>query len=101
MKTYLDHIKKDEASYKAEVIAPEARRRVSAELILKKLRELKNIEASHDEIQMEINGIIAKYQNPEVIARLRAKLVPGDGYYEDIRVRLAYRKVVDGFFTIK
>jgi trigger factor len=101
MKTYLDHIKKDEESYKAEVIAPEARRRVSAELILKKLRELKNIEASHDEIQMEINGIIAQYQNPEVIARLRAKLVPGDGYYEDIRVRLAYRKVVDGFFTTK
>lgn len=101
MKMYLDHLKKDEASYKAEIIAPEAKRRVSAELILRKLREVKNVEASTEEIQMEINGIIAQYQNPEVIARLKAKLVPGDTYFEDIRVRLAYRKVVDGFFTTK
>lgn len=101
MKMYLDHLKKDEATYKAEVITPEARRRVSAEVILRKLREVKNMEASHEEIQMEINGIIAQYQNPEVVARLKAKLVPGDTYYEDIRVRLAYRKVVDGFFTTK
>jgi trigger factor len=101
MQMYLDHLKKDEAMYKEEIITPEARRRVSAELILKKLREINNVEATHEEIQMEVNGIIAQYQNPEVIARLKAKLVPGDTYYEDIRVRLAYRKVVDGFFTTK
>ncbi len=101
MKMYLDHLKKDETMYKTEIITPEARRRVSAELILKKLREISNIEANHEEIQMEVNGIIAQYQNPEVVARLKTKLVPGDTYYEDIRVRLAYRKVVDGFFTTK
>lgn len=99
MKTYLQHMKMDEEQYKKEVIANEARRRVSAELILKAVRDAKNMEASDDEIQIEINNIIAQYQNAEVVKRLKEKLVPGDAYYEDIKTRLAYRKVVDTFFA--
>lgn len=70
-----------------------------AEIILKKLRDEMKIEANDTEITLEINKIISQYQNAEVVARLKAKLVPGDTYYEDIRNRLAYRKVVDSFFT--
>ncbi len=76
---------------------PEARRRLSAELILKKIREIKQIEASEDEVKIEVNSIIAAYSSEQVRERLKAKLVPGDTYYEDIKSRLAYRKVVDLF----
>ncbi len=101
MKAYLEHMKMDETQYKNEVIQKEARRRVAAELILKKVRDIRGVEASNEEIQMEINGILAQYQNADVVKRLKEKLVPGDTYYEDIKTRLAYRKVVDSFFSSK
>lgn len=97
VKDYLGHVGKDEASYKKDVLEPEARRRLSAELILKKIREIKQIEASEDEVKIEVNSIIAAYSSEQVRERLKAKLVPGDTYYEDIKSRLAYRKVVDLF----
>lgn len=99
MKLYLEHIKMTEETYRVDVITPEAERRVRAELILKALKDEMKVEAADTEIQLEINGIIAQYQNEQVIERLKAKLVPGDTYYEDIKTRLAYRKVVDSFFT--
>lgn len=98
MKQYLDHLKKSAEDYKEEVIKPEALRRVKAELLLRKIREVKAIEPTEAEIHGEIEKVISQYGSSEVIERLRAKLVPGDNYYEDIKNRLAYRKVVDTFF---
>lgn len=96
-KDYLGHIGKDEATYKKEVLEAEARRRLSAELILKAIRDMKKIEASEEEIKIEVNTIISAYSSEQVKERLKAKLVEGDTYYEDIKNRLAYRKVVDLF----
>lgn len=96
-KDYLSHIGKDETDYKAEIVEPEARRRLSAELILKRIREIKGIEAGEDEIKAEVNSIISSYSSEQVRERLKAKLVPGDTYYEDVKNRLAYRKTVDLF----
>ncbi len=98
LKMYLEHIKMDEERYKKEVISKEARRRLWAELLLKTVREMKKIEASEEEVTIEIAHIISEYSNEDVVKRLREKLVPGDTYYEDIKMRLAYRKVVDSFF---
>lgn len=98
MKQYLDHLKKSAEGYKEEVIKPEALRRVKAELLLRKIREVKSIEPSDAEITEEVEKVISQYGSAEVVERLRAKLVPGDTYYEDIKNRLAYRKVVDTFF---
>ncbi len=98
MKMYLDHLKKSEEGYKDETVKPEAERRLKAELLLRKIREMKAIEASDEEIQTEVEKVIAQYENESVVTRLREKLVPGDAYYEDIKNRLAYRKVVDTFF---
>lgn len=100
MKDYLAHAKKDEESYKEEVVKPEAVRRAKAELILKKVRELLNIESTEEEVKAEVEKVIAGYQSDKVIERLRAKLVPGDDYYEDIKNRVTYRKVVDTFFAV-
>lgn len=98
MKQYLEHIKMDEESYKETVVKPEAERRLKAELLLRKIREIRKVEATEAEIKEELEKIIAQYQNAEVVARLREKLVPGDMYYEDIKNRLAYRKTVDMFW---
>lgn len=98
MKQYLEHIKMDEEVYKETVVKPEAERRSKAELLLRKIREIRKVEATEEEIKEELEKIIAQYQNTEVVARLREKLVPGDMYYEDIKNRLAYRKTVDMFW---
>ncbi|MDP2103479.1 MAG: hypothetical protein Q8K26_00995, partial [Candidatus Gracilibacteria bacterium] len=98
MSDYLSHAKKDEAMYKEEVVKPEAIRRVKAELILKRVREILGIESDEAEAQEEVAKVIAQYSNADVITRLRAKLIPGDDYYEDIKNRVTYRKVVDSFF---
>lgn len=98
MKQYLEHIKMDEEAYKETVVKPEAERRLKAELLLRKIREIRKVEATEAEIKEELDKIIAQYQNAEVVARLREKLVPGDMYYEDIKNRLAYRKTVDMFW---
>lgn len=99
MKDYLSHAKQDESSYKEEIVKPEAVRRVKAELILKRVREMLQIESSEEEIKEEIEKVIAQYSSDKVVDRLRAKLVPGDDYYEDIKNRVTYRKVVDSFFA--
>ncbi len=98
MKMYLDHLKKSEEGYKAEIVKPEAERRLKAELLLRKIREIKGTEATEAEVTAEIEKVIAQYENPEVVTRLKAKLVPGDAYYEDIKSRVTYRKVVEEFF---
>ena len=98
MKQYLDHVKKSEEMYKDEIVKPEAARRLKAELLLRKIRELKAIEPTEAEVKSEVEKVISQYGSTEVVERLRAKLVAWDTYYEDIRNRLAYRKVVDTFF---
>lgn len=98
MKDYLGHIKMEEADYKETIVKPEAERRLKAELILRKIREMRKVEPTEKEISAELEKIIEQYQNEEVVKRLREKLVPGDMYYEDIKNRLAYRKVVDMFW---
>lgn len=97
VKDFFAHMGKDEESYKKETLEPEARRRLSAELILKKIREIKGVEATEDEVKIEVNTLISAYSSEQVKERLKAKLVPGDTHYEDIKNRLAYRKVVDLF----
>ena len=99
IKGYLEHVKKSETEYKETVVAPEALRRVKAELLLRKIKEIKGTEATDDEVKTEVDKVIAQYSSPEVSERLKAKLVPGDTYYEDIKNRVIYRKVVDGFWA--
>jgi len=99
IKMYLEHLKKSEEGYKDEVVKPEAERRLKAELILRKIREIQGIEATEAEVNAEIEKVIAAYQSEDVVKRLREKLVPGDAYYEDIKMRVTYRKVVDGFWA--
>lgn len=98
MKDYLQHVRLDEATYKENTVKPEAERRLKAELLLRKIREIRGTEVSDEAVQKEVDSVIAQYSSPEVIERLKAKLVPGDMYYEDIKNRLIYRTIVDSFW---
>jgi hypothetical protein len=60
---------------------------------------MKGTDATEDEVKAEVEKVIAQYGTPEVVERLRAKLVPGDAYFEDIKSRVIYRKVVDAFWA--
>lgn len=95
---YLEHLKKDELTYKKEAIEPEALRRLKAELILEKLKEIVKAEVTDEEVNEEIERILSQYTSIEVKEKLKAKLVPGDTYYEDMKNRLKYKKIVDSFF---
>lgn len=98
MKMYLEHVKLSEEGYKESVVRPEAERRLKAELLLRKIREVRGIEADEAEVTAEVEKVIAQYGSAEVVERLRAKLIPGDAYYEEIKSRVTYRKVVDAFW---
>ncbi len=99
IKGYLEHVKKSETEYKETIVRPEAERRLKAELLLQKIKIIKGTEATEEEVTIEVDKVIAQYGSPEVIERLKAKLVPGDNYYEDIKNRVIYRKVVDMFWV--
>jgi trigger factor len=99
IKGYLDHVKKSETEYKETIVRPEAERRIKAELLLQKIKVIKGTEATEAEVTIEVDKVIAQYGSPEVVERLKAKLVPGDTYYEDIKNRVIYRKVVDMFWA--
>ncbi len=99
IKGYLEHVKKSETEYKEQIVRPEAERRVKAELLLQKIKMIKGTDATDAEIIIEVDKVIAQYGSPEVIERLKAKLIPGDTYYEDIKNRVIYRKVVDMFWA--
>jgi trigger factor len=99
MKMYLEHMKKSEEGYKDEVVKPEAERRLQAELILRKIRETRGTEATPEEVHAEVEKVIAMYSSEDVVKRLREKLIPGDAYYEDIKNRVTYRKIVDSFWA--
>lgn len=99
MTDYLGHMQMDEETYKKQFLATEAVRRLKAELILKKIRELRKIEPTEAEVQAEIDKVIANYHNADVVKRLKEKLVAGSEMYEDLLARLAYRKAVDSFLV--
>lgn len=99
IKGYLEHIKKSETEYKETIVKVEAERRIKAELLLQKIKLIKGTDATEAEVTIEVDKVIAQYGSPEVVERLKAKLVPGDTYYEDIKNRVIYRKVVDTFWA--
>ena len=96
---YIASLGLTEEQYIEQNIKPIATRRLQAELILHKLGELEKVEVSENELQEEIEKIIERFQNPEVLERLKTLYVPGTRYYEELKQRLGYRKLIDSFFS--
>ena len=98
MADYLESLKLTEEAYKDQHVKETALKRLQWELILSKLSEIDKVEISEKEIWEEIEKIIARFGNEDVIKRLKELYVPGNRYYEELKQRLIYRKIVDRFF---
>lgn len=98
MVDYLESLKLSEEEYKEKNVRPIATKRLQWELILHKLMELEDIKVDDNEMQKEIDTITARFWSEDVLARLKELYVPGNRYYEELRQRTAYRKLIDNFF---
>jgi trigger factor len=98
---YLDSLKMDEQTYKDTNVKPIALKRLQGELILHKLDDLEKLEVSEKELKKEIDEILTKFGSPDVLARLKELYVPGSKYYEELKQRMWYRKLIDSFFEIE
>ena len=98
MADYIESLKLTEAQYKENHVKESALRRLQGELILAKLAELEKIEVSEEEAKTDIDKIISRFGNEEVIARLKELYVPGNRYYEELKQRMIYKKTIDRFY---
>lgn len=98
MADYLESLKLSEEVYKENHVKENALKRLQGELILGKLADLEKPELSEEEATKEIEKIISKFGNPDVIKRLKELYVPGNRYYEELKQRMIFRKIVDKFF---
>jgi len=57
------------------------------------------VEVSDAEMKKEIEKIMSRYQSEDVLKRLEELYVPGTKYYEELRRRAAYRRLIDSFFS--
>jgi trigger factor len=98
---YLESLKMDEEQYKEVNVKPIALKRLQGELILHKLSELEKVEVTEEETNKEIDLILARFGSEDVLARLKALYVPGTKYYEELKERIGYRKLIDSFFELE
>lgn len=97
---YLESLKISEEEYKQKHVKPTAIKRLNWELILHKLNELEKIELSQEEVKSEIDKILERFSSTDVLKRLKELYVPWSKYYEELKTRLIYRKLIDSFFEI-
>ncbi len=97
-KHYLEHLKMDEAKFKEEKIKPVALRRLKAELILRKLKDERKPEVKDEEVRAEVDRLLARYADAAFRAKVEKEIyVPGTSYWEEVKSKIAYKKIVDSF----
>jgi trigger factor len=98
---YLESLKLSEEDYKEKNIKPTALKRLQWELILYKLNELEKIEVTEKELNSEIEKILINFNSKDVLEKLKKLYIPWTKYYEELRMRVTYRKLIDSFFEIE
>lgn len=98
MVDYLESLRITEEEYKDKNVRPVAKRRLEWELILHKLMEVEWTKVEDAEMDKEIETIMARFSSEDVVNRLKELYVPWNKYYEELRQRTAYRKLIDSFF---
>ena len=99
MSDYLESLKMDEKTYKEKHIKSDAIKRLQGELILNKIMEIEKPLIDEKTMTGEIEKIKEAYQNPEVLKKLEELYVPGNKYYEELKIRMGYRQIIDSFYT--
>lgn len=49
-------------------------------------------------MEAEIKKVMARFESEDVLERLKELYVPGNKYYEELKMRMVYRKLIDSFF---
>lgn len=97
-KSYLEHLKLDEAKFKEDKIKPVALRRLRAELVLHELKEQRKPEVKDEEVKSEVDRLLARYTDAAFRAKVENEIYkPGTAYWEEVKTKMAYRKLVDSF----
>ena len=52
-----------------------------------------------EEIYRELLQILSKFENPEVLERLKNLYLPDTKYYSELKQRMIYRKIINSFFS--
>ena len=99
MADYIESLKMTEETYKEANVKPVAMKRLEGELIIHKLVEMEDVKVTDKEVQKEVEVIMQRFENPEVLERLKELYVPGNNYYEELKQRLGYRNVIESFFA--
>jgi len=98
MKDYLESLKLTEEEYKEKHLKADAIKRLKWELILSKLVKLFKIDVLSEEVKKEIEKIKKNYQNPEVLKRLDEMYSEWKQAFEELKRRIALKKVIHRFF---
>lgn len=96
---YMASLGLSEEEYKAQHVSETALKRLQGELILGKLMELEKVEVSDSDMASEVEKVMSQYGSADVLERLKDLYVPGTKYYEELRRRVAFRRLIDTFFT--
>lgn len=96
---YIASLGMDETTYKEKNVLPTAMKRLQGELLLYKLNELEKTEVTTEELNTEIQKVFERFESPDVKERLKELYKEGTKYYEELKTRMIYKKIVDSFFN--
>lgn len=96
---YLASLNLSEAEYKIQHVQATALKRLQGELILNELMTKEKVEVSDADMKKEVEKVMKNYQAEDVLKRLEELYVPGSKYFEELRKRVAYKRLIDGFFS--
>lgn len=57
------------------------------------------IEVTDADMKVEVEKVMKNYQAEDVLKRLEELYVPGSKYFEELRRRVALRRLIDTFFS--
>ena len=95
---YIASLGMSKDDYIEKQIKPIAKKRLESELILNKLKEIEKIEVTNEEIDEEIKKIMSRFSAKDVLEKLKDLYKPWTKYYEELKHRIWYRKLIDSFF---
>ena len=95
MKDYLESLKLDEETYKAQHIQADATKRLQGELILNKLVDILKPKVTDGSAKKEVETIKKNYQNPEVLTRLDEMYKEGTQAFEELKRKMMMKAVID------
>lgn len=98
MSDYLASLNLSEEQYKESNVKPIAEKRLFGELTFHKLLELEPQEVTDEDVKNEALKVLGRFENPDVVKRLEELYKPGERYFEELKQRMKYKKLIDSFF---